>query len=119
MTSLPNSSIFALNENTYLIHTDSRVFDSQRSMDLRMTVQQQFEKHLKPFVIVDLSAVHYMDSFGLAFILSLYRRVQPVAGKVILVGIHANVEQLIVNTKISKILPLAKTVDEALALCGA
>jgi stage II sporulation protein AA (anti-sigma F factor antagonist) len=109
-------SIDTLTPTAYCIRTNARMFDTATAMELRGYVQQQLDKAPKPFILFDLQQVHFMDSFGLAFILSLYRRVQELQGKVILVGVHANVEQLINITKISKILPLAATVEEALTL---
>ncbi len=67
-------------------------------------------------IIVDLGGVNFIDSAGLGELVALNRRVEKAGGRVFLVEAHGKVNDLIELTRIAQLIPVAKTLDEALAL---
>lgn len=62
---------------------------------LRITLDKQLaEKRIKQLVL-NLSRVTFIDSSGLGVILGRYKRLQPVGGKVVLVGAQPQVKRIL------------------------
>ena len=64
--------------------------------------------------IFDLSKVPQMDSSGLGLIVSHFISCRNRGVRVVAVGSNPNVQQLFKFTKVDTLLPMAKTIDEAL-----
>ncbi len=67
-----------------------------------------------PYVIVDLSAVTYMDSSGFGALLGATKLLRPGGGTIYLVGCSSNIERMLVITRLSTIFSIHGTETEAL-----
>lgn len=65
--------------------------------------------------IFDITDVPTMDSSGLGLIISHFIRSRARGVRVVAVGVSANVLQLFKFTKIDELIPIASTVEEAVA----
>jgi anti-anti-sigma factor len=63
--------------------------------------------------IVDLSAVPYIDSTGLAFVVELHKSLARRGGQLVLAGVNARVREVLEMTRISEIVPVYDRVEDA------
>ena len=88
--------------------------DLHRSPELRAV----FQTHVKactPALAVDLSAVEYIDSSGLATIVEYLRSAQDYNGRIALVGLSPRVRTIFDLVRLGEIIPIATTLAEARA----
>ena len=69
-----------------------------------------------PCLIMDMTAVPYMDSAGLGVIMNYFVSAQGEGRKYLLVGVNDRVRALLEMTKVDTVLKLCETVDAAQAL---
>jgi anti-sigma B factor antagonist len=74
----------------------------------------------EPRIVLDLSLVDFIDSTGLGVVLGAVRRVRAAGGLVRVVATEPQVQvrRAFSVTKLDRILPLACSVDEAIAAAG-
>lgn len=65
-------------------------------------------------LVLDLSAVSYMDSSGVGTLVDIFRRVNTYSGFMALVGPNARVQNLFEITKLDRFFRIFATRDEAL-----
>jgi anti-anti-sigma factor len=70
-------------------------------------------------VLIDLSAVSYIDSASIGCLMDIHRLLQEKAGAVKLAGLQSRVETMISMTGVHKIIALHREEEEALAAFGA
>jgi anti-sigma B factor antagonist len=70
-------------------------------------------------LLIDLTAVPFIDSAGLGALVAGVRRVRAAGGDVGIVGAQVPLRRLLQITGIDRIVPLASTVSEAVARLGA
>jgi anti-anti-sigma factor len=63
--------------------------------------------------VLDLNAVPYIDSTGLAFVVELHKSLAGRGGQLFLAGANARVRDVLEMTRIGEIIPLFKDADEA------
>jgi len=66
-----------------------------------------------PALILDLTAVPYMDSAGMGAIINYFVTTQRHGRKLVVVGVNGRVMELFKMTKVDALLTLKTTVDEA------
>lgn len=66
-------------------------------------------------VIINMTAVEYLSSAGLRLLLLAYRDITAKSGRVILVGVSEEIQEVMANTGFIKFFQLANTVPEAVA----
>ena len=64
-------------------------------------------------MIVDLSAVTYMDSSGFGTLLTATKKLRPGGGTLYLVGSSSNIERMLVITRLNTIFSIHRTESEA------
>jgi len=64
---------------------------------------------------IELSAIEYLDSACIGALVDLLREVEPMRGRVALVGCRANVQFLIKSTRLDSVFGLFDDLDEAIA----
>ena len=69
-------------------------------------------------LIVDLSAVNFIDSSGLSVLISAFKLVRAKNGHMLLSGISRNVQTLLELTRLSEIFEIFATTDAAIEFIG-
>lgn len=95
---------------------DTTIFHLSGPLTLRNMFE--FQSQLRggqtpPLTIIDLSQVPYMDSAGMGLVMNQYVHCKTKGLKLIVAGANSRVMDLFDVTKVSTILPLAATVEEA------
>jgi anti-anti-sigma factor len=80
-------------------------------------VRQQVEGGARK-VVIDLSAVSYLDSASIGCLMDVHRLLQEKGGALRLSGLQPRVETMISMTGVHKIVPLHREEEEALAGFG-
>ncbi len=89
--------------------------DMHRSPEVKETLEPLIAKKI-PRILVDLSAVTYIDSSGLATMIETLQRIQSYGGKFALFGLRESVRHVFEIARLDQIFSLFK--DEASALAG-
>jgi anti-anti-sigma factor len=95
---------------------DTLIFSLAGPLTLRNMFDFQAELRSSPtprLTIFDISAVPYMDSAGMGLLMNHYVHCQGKGGRLVVAGTNSRVMDLFKVTKVSTILPLAATVEEA------
>jgi anti-anti-sigma factor len=95
---------------------DTLIYSLTGPLTLRNMFEFQAELRGKPaprLTIFDISAVPYMDSAGMGLVMNQYVHCQTKGAKMIVVGANSRVMDLFEVTKVSTILPLKATLEEA------
>jgi anti-sigma B factor antagonist len=66
-------------------------------------------------VIINMTAVEYLSSAGLRLLLLAYRDITAKSGRVVLVGVSEEIQEVMANTGFIKFFQLANTEPEAVA----
>jgi anti-anti-sigma factor len=86
--------------------------EGAEAIDLRFTVLTSTGLH---FIVVDLSDVEFLASIGIATLVRSAKAVRLHRGNLVLLNPRANVTQVLASTRIDRILPIFRTLDEARA----
>ena len=81
--------------------------------DLREHVQQAMDEH-GPWLILDLSALDFMDSSGLNVIINAYRTVREQNGSLSLAALNERVTKVVRLVGLHRQVPVHKTVSTAI-----
>ena len=71
-----------------------------------------------PCLVIDLTAVSFVDSTALGVLISARRRLQSVGGQAMLVHPPALVRRLLAGTQLQQSFAVFETLDEAMATIG-
>ena len=63
--------------------------------------------------VIDLSAVPYVDSTGLGFVVELHKSLASRGGQLFLAGANQRVREVLQMTRIGEIIPLFEDVEDA------
>jgi anti-anti-sigma factor len=66
-------------------------------------------------IVLDLSAVTFMDSTGLQVLIATQRRLEPLGGRLRLVGLRSGVAKVLKVTGLDQTFPAYESVDAAIA----
>ncbi|OAN52323.1 anti-anti-sigma factor [Paramagnetospirillum marisnigri] len=87
--------------------------DLSHSPTLRKALMElMFEK--KPVVVVDLSAVEYIDSSGVAGLVEAYQSARKNATRFVLAAVSDPVRRVLQLARLDKVFAMADTVESAL-----
>jgi len=92
------------------------VYSLSGPLTLRNMFEFQSELRSSPtprLTILDISGVPYMDSAGMGLVMNHYVHCQTKGSKLIVAGANGRVMDLFEVTRVSTVLPLAATVEEA------
>ncbi|MGA7858553.1 MAG: STAS domain-containing protein [Terracidiphilus sp.] len=96
--------------------TDTLIYSLTGPLTLRNMFEFQSELRGKPtprLTIFDITGVPYMDSAGMGLVMNQYVHCQTKGSKLIVVGANNRVMDLFEVTKVSTILPLKASIEEA------
>jgi anti-sigma B factor antagonist len=95
---------------------DPRVLNEVPSLWSREAVYKEVQSRAQPRVIVDLGTIDYLSSLGIGALVGLNRRVAAHGGKLVLVGVHPYVKDVLHTMSLDKILPITPDLPSAVAL---
>jgi anti-anti-sigma factor len=90
--------------------------EGAESIDLRFTALTSTRQS---FVIIDLAGVEFLASMGIASLVRNARAVRLRGGNLVLLNPRPSVAQVLVSTRIDHLLPICRSLDEALAVVRA
>lgn len=85
----------------------------------RQAIYQAATQADVPRVAIDLTAIDFLSSSGVAMLIGLKRRVEGKAGRMVLFGIHPYVMDLFQVMKLVELFQIAPAAEEAVALLSA
>lgn len=88
--------------------------DVRTSPGLRTFLQEKSAAQC-PFLIVDLSAVNYLDSSGLATLVEYWRDCQDFGGKLGVAGVNERLQTIFEVSRMEEILSIHPAVEDAIA----
>ncbi len=97
--------------NIVLIRLEGRL-DATAEPELRTTLQSYLEKGFLK-MIVDLQEVPFIDSSGLAALVSGLRLAREKSGDIVLSGIRPQVQTVFRLTMLDRVFPIHPTADDA------
>ena len=103
-----------IHENGVVIFALSGAIDLHYAATLRSLFQSKLNERC-PALIVDLSAVDFIDSTGLATLIEYHRDAAAHGGVFSLAGINANLKAVFDVVQFDKVLAIFPTVSEAKA----
>jgi len=101
--------------STFLLTPVVSVYEASTASQLKRKATELLTNKMHN-VILNLSRINYMDSFGLASILSILKLCKELGGTLVLLNPNSTVLQLIQLTRLTTILSVVETEAEALAL---
>ncbi len=109
---------FSLSHGVTLAKVLDRRLDAAGAPDFKTRLGNHIETGLS-LLVLDLSAVEFVDSTGLSAILSALRRLPSESGVLALAGCRKPVAELIKLTRLDRVLRLFATPDEAIEALAA
>lgn len=103
----------ALPENSNVLPLEGEI-DLHVSPRVAESVRRKIEKK-PPLLVVDLSAVSYIDSSGLAVLIEGMQNVEAYGGKFYLAGLQENVRPIFEIARLDQVFIIFPHVDAALA----
>lgn len=88
--------------------------DSKTASQFEAGAKEAAAKHSK--IAIDLTAVEYMSSAGLRVLLMVYRNIKAENGKVVLVGVSEEIQDVMSTTGFISFFTIVATVEEALTI---
>ncbi len=101
--------------STFLVVPIVSVYEVSTASQLKNKSEEILTKQAHN-IILNLSKIKYIDSFGLASILSILKACKELGGTLVLLNPNSTVLQLVQLTKLTTILSVVETEEEALAL---
>lgn len=97
-----------------LVVSLSQELDHHNAAVLRAKIDREFRRVRARNIILDLSALKFMDSSGIGLIMGRYKLAQAAGGKVFLTGVSPQLDRLISISGIYKIVGWARGISEAM-----
>lgn len=89
--------------------------DLASSPELRKTLLQEVRDNRKPRVVMNLSAVRYIDSSGVASLVEGLKASRDIGSRLILVGLSGPAREVLQLSRLIKVFEIYDTEGEALA----
>jgi anti-sigma B factor antagonist len=82
----------------------------------RLAVYETIDDRARPSVVLDLSQVDFLSSSGVAFLISIRRRIAAAQGALVIAGVNSYVAGVLRTMKLAPIFKFADDEASALAL---
>lgn len=92
--------------------------DHHTAAVLKSSIQEELDKGRVRHIILDLSALSFMDSSGLGVLLGRYKELAKWQGKMLAFGLQPLVEKLFRMTGLNKLIPVCASLDDCLRALG-
>jgi anti-sigma B factor antagonist len=99
-------------DQTLVIELQEKILDARTTKDFRREVQPQLDTHQK--VVLDLSALTFVDSSGLGALLSCLRQVSSKGGDLKLCSLTTQVRAVFLLVRMHRLFDIYNTKDEAI-----
>ncbi|UOQ85928.1 anti-sigma F factor antagonist [Gracilibacillus salinarum] len=110
-------SQFTVVQNVLIVRLDGEL-DHHSAARLKIEWQEQLQKQGIQHVILNLNALHFMDSSGLGVVLGRYKEVKQLGGEMIVCSVNPAVKRLFDMSGLFKIVRLESNEDFALSSLG-
>jgi anti-sigma B factor antagonist len=84
--------------------------------NVRQSVYSALEGRPEPQVVIDLSAIDYITSTGIALLIGTKRRVEARSGRLIIAGLQPEIAHLFAVMKLAQLFEIADNEAQALEL---
>lgn len=102
-----------LKKRTLIVALDGEL-DHHTAGQIRGMIEQAITEQKAKHLVFDFSSLHFMDSSGIGMIIGRYKLIKSLGGNVFLVCGGGRIEKLIALSGLTRLIPVYKTVDEAL-----
>ena len=99
--------------DTVVVRVKGKRIDASQAPAFREGVTKRLEGKPRK-IVLDLTLVEFMDSIGLGVLVTCFKRAGG-RGHLAIVGAHGAVAQLLKLTRMDRVFPLFKSVDEAVS----
>lgn len=99
--------------NTTMIVSISGELDHHNAVSIREEIDRRFSVSSAKNLVFNLKNLRFMDSSGLGILIGRYKTVSATGGKTSIAAPTQNAERLINLAGINRIIPVYRTVDEA------
>ena len=89
--------------------------DHHTTVDIRRGIDAEVERYRPRRLILDFSAVTFMDSSGIGVIIGRYKKIAHEKGKVSVININPRVKKVFDLSGMNKIINVYSTYEEALS----
>jgi len=89
--------------------------DLSTSPDLRKTLLRELRELRMPRVVVNLQAVHYVDSSGVASLVEGLKASRDVGSRFVLYGLNTKVKEVLRLSKLATIFEVCENEEQAIA----
>ena len=96
------------------VHSPERAVDITNSGELRDTMLAQIEEGART-IVVDLSAVRYVDSSGLSSMVNVATTVEKNNGHIVLCGLDPSVRKVLEMTRLTEYFQITEDLESAVA----
>ena len=101
-----------VDSQTHLLEVAGQI-DLYTAPEFKAWIQRVIERG-KRRIVVDLSAVDYMDSTGLGVLVGALKRVRPFDGSITIVSSDENIHKLFELSGLDRSFPLCRRLEDAL-----
>lgn len=99
-------------EDIYIIKLEG-VINVQMSLDFEGWLNSFFLEKNPKKVIVDLSQVQHISSSGLRVLVSFYKKIISLQGKLVLVGLNQNLRKIFKIVELDTVFEIYDSIEEA------
>ena len=89
--------------------------DLATSPQLRKAILHEFRELRMPRVVLNLQAVHYIDSSGVASLVEALKASRELGSRLILLGLNSAVREVLQLSKLLKVFEISETEEQAVA----
>jgi len=100
-------------ENIAIINVEGSI-DSKTAKEFETTALAAITSQVQ--VIIDLTKVEFLSSAGLRVLLMIYRQIKAQSGKVVLVGVSEEIQEVMSNTGFINFFSIAETLKLGIKL---
>lgn len=97
-----------------LVVTLDGELDHHNAVFVREDIDRKFADAKAKNIVFNMQKLQFMDSSGLGILIGRYKAVSAIGGKTFIASPTPGAKRLIVLAGIHKIIPICKTLDEAL-----
>lgn len=103
---------FCMQDNTLIVNLSGEI-DHHTSVEIRETVDREYQKRRAKNILFDFSKIIFMDSSGIGLLMGRYRNVSICGGYIALYNVSPKVDQILSISGIYKLMKLYDSREHA------